>query len=366
MIPLEMLVKIRDIIIITILSFALLEGALRLILFSDLINIPSLQQAWRYVDSDTDDSWKLQYIWGKQWAVSSSHRIHPSLGWSQTKVTTENPLGLQDDTLEMLRPDGRNKVLFYGDSFVKGASDPEYHIPKYMNERTPAVDIIDLGVPGYGTDQIFLLFKETYSKVKHPLIVMGVLWGDIDRTVLSFRTSQKPYLIVDSDGALITRGVPIEPDQRSYVESHPPGIKSYALSLIFTKFNLFKSNNEPRKKQVNSRIIEDTKSIADNNNIPLLYVIFYGFNNLENVDWRQTFLKTELEKYNIPFVDTKTFLISHAKQNNLPLSAYYVENEGHHNNLGNEVIAQAILKELADGCKKWRSNFCSFEIGSIL
>lgn len=359
-----MVAKLRDFLLIAIVSFLLLEGVLRFVLFSDVVKIPTLQQAWRYVPADTDESWKLQYLWGKKWGVSSADRIHPLLGWSQKNVTAQNPFGFQEDTVETLRSDGRNKILFYGDSFVKGASDPEYHIPRYMNQQTPMVDVIDLGVPGYGTDQIYLLFKETYSKVNSPLIIVGVLLADIDRTVLSFRTAQKPYLTVDSDGKLMVNGLPIEKDQPGYVDSHPPQIISYAFSLIKTKLGLFKMDKTAAKKTINSAIIENTKAIVRRENIPLIYVIFYGIDMLKTEDWRETFLKTELDRNNIPFVDTKTALISYAKANDLPISNFYVENEGHHNNLGNQIIADRILGELVLGCEKWQSEFCSFEIST--
>ena len=344
-----MLSKFRDIFIILLISFFLLEGTLRLILFTDYIQLPSLQQPWRYTYSDLDDSWKLQYIFThKKASEPNFNRHHPTLGWSQTNVTDQNPLGLQDDTKTLLNnADNRKKILFYGDSFVKGASDPEFYIPKYMNDRTPGIDIIDLGVPGYGTDQIYLLFKETYLKTKDPVIIIGFLLGDIDRSVLSFRTFQKPYLTVDTNGNLKANGTPIDENQNRYLEEHPPEIKSYVLALISKKLNLFKPDKREEKIQINSRIIESIKSLTDDHDLPLHFVIFYGINSLNrNDDWREIFLKKELKKHEISYFDTKQYLTSYSTQNKLPLTAFYIENEGHHNNLGNKIIAEALLNNL--------------------
>src|SRR5262249_8821439 len=121
---------------------------------------------------------------------------------------------------------------FYGDSYVKGAADPPFELPRYLNERLDNVDVIDIGVGGYGTDQILLMFRETYSKVQRPLIIVGVFLEDVDRAILSVRTSQKPFFRMDDQQELILSGVPIVSDQDSFFSTRSLGFRSYALQAL--------------------------------------------------------------------------------------------------------------------------------------
>jgi hypothetical protein len=326
------------------------EGLLRAAI---AFNIPAVKNIELYADySSDDDYWKLQYQWTKKYRPVSPQRIHPILGWTQDHVTPQNRLGLAKDTLEKLIFDGRKKILFYGNSYVAPSPDPENQISKYLGKQILNADVVNLGVAGYGTDQIFLMFKETYSKVKSPLILVGIFMEDVDRSVLSVRTSQKPFFINDENGELILQGVPVSADPDAFFKENPPKIKSYFWRLLRRKFFGFilkKKENEKQilKKEINASLIKKTKKLCDERQLPLTYVLFYHWPGLETVSWEESFLKKELSRMGIPYIDTKSVLRDYALKHNLNVKAFYDEKySGHHNRLANKIISDAILDYL--------------------
>jgi len=321
-----------------------------------LLNIKNIKSPSLYADPDADDDyWNLYRYWEQGQLKAFMHvngqllrkykRIHPLLGWTEANITMNNPLGLQEDSLKQLGS-MNPKILFYGDSFVKGMSDKEFIIPRYMNSKISRMDVINMGVGGYGLDQIYQLFKETYQKAHDPLILVGILGNDdLDRTILTVRRSQKPYFIIDTSGNLQLKGVPIEKDQRKYFENHPLSIKSYFFAYI--KQKLFAQENKiDMKKQISSKLLELFKLNSDNAKDKLIFILFYRESSLSNTDWQEKFLKDALQQMGAHYIDTKDILLQYARDKNLKLSMFYKQKSQHHNNLGNQVIAEGIIKYL--------------------
>ena len=75
-------------------------------------------------------------------------------------------------------------------------------------------------------------------------------------------------------------------------------------------------------------------------------MIFYPKAYLESGNWKEVFLKKELEYHKINYVDTKSIIIDYAFKNKLNIDQFYDSTDGHHNNFGNIIISKGILKHL--------------------
>lgn len=339
--------------LVFVVCFLVIEMLLRMSIFCPVFKIEKLRHPELYAGySDDDDYWKLYYRFDGAFKPATPTEAHPVLGWSQTEIDKENPLGLEHDTLNNLLS-SKLHVMFYGDSFVKGRSSPDYFICTYMTKHLNNAVVVDLGVGGYGLDQIFLMFKLTYNKVMKPYVLIGVLCDDdLDRSVLTVRMSQKPRFIL-KNGELSLTGVPIDIDQKRFFETHPVEIKSYffryLLRNLLSGFSCIRDHlskiNE--KIQINTRIIEEIKRLSDNEGTPLEFVLFYAPRSLQRVTWQEKFLKDKLNELQIPFIDTKTLLLNYAKENNIDTHYFYSFPNGHHNDLGNQIIANGLLSELS-------------------
>ncbi len=308
------------------------------------LNLPGFRSPGLYAAYTVDDDyWKMESVWKKKFFAPGSSMIQPLLGWSQVPVTPENPLGLQADTLARLKDDGRNKILFYGDSYIKGFADPDHQLPRYLQQRIPDADVLDLGGGGYGTDQIYLIFRETHKKVSKPFVMVGVLlFDDLDRAGLTFRGFWKPYFVPGDGGKLELRGVPVQ----APAEGIRPHVFSYAAAFIRTRLGI-KRNNRALIKKLNLEFMDAIQESCRENCSGLAYVLFYNEDYLVRSDWRKDFMKAELEKRGIDIIDTKPMLYRYAAEHNMDsMKPFYDPVDYHHNNLGNGVIGEGILSYL--------------------
>src|SRR6202012_4906930 len=121
----------------------------------------------------------------------------------------------------------------------------------------------NLGVRGYGLDQIYLRFQQIRPAFHRPLPVFGVVTVDLDRSLLSFRTGQKPYFTINDD-KLVLNGRPIETNPEQWLERHPPQIYSLLYALMVRQWDLISAKNaleirakREEKEKLNSRILEE-------------------------------------------------------------------------------------------------------------
>jgi hypothetical protein len=310
------------------------------------LKIAAFRSPGLYADWFSDDDyWKLWQRWEGWGPYEAGVSVHPRLGWSQDQVTPHNPLGLRPESLQRLAST-RPKILFYGDSFVDGVSDDELHLPEYLNHRLDSVDVVDLSVGGYGIDQIYLLFRETVGRVARPTVLVGILVNDdLDRAVLSVRTSQKPFFVPDSVGELQLKGIPIQKDQASYYRTHPSSIRSYLLSFLRLRL-LGPDRRIERKKAIASRLLDRFTADTRQAGADLIFVLFYGEGDLRQRSWQESFLKAQLGARKLPFIDTRDVILKYAERSGGATAALYAPGNGHHNNLGNQVVGQGILEYL--------------------
>ena len=121
------------------------------------------------------------------------HRIpHPSLGWrlepnarmlyatSEFRVpVVYNSKGWRDVERTYAKPEGTFRVVVLGDSFMEAYSVPleqsfAHQLESELIERTgQSVEVINLGVGGYGTLQQYLAFVEEGIRYEPDAVVLG-------------------------------------------------------------------------------------------------------------------------------------------------------------------------------------------------
>ena len=84
----------------------------------------------------------------------------------------------------------RHRVLVLGDSFTFGVhlQDNET-LPAFLGQRLgPKWEVINLGVPGYGIDQMVLSYEKHHDSLQPDTVVLVFIDEDIDRVFEAFRT----------------------------------------------------------------------------------------------------------------------------------------------------------------------------------
>ena len=194
------------VLVTTGLAFLALEGLLRILLepsrlYSSFHTVPALNQ------------WKKEMRFWEQYhlrdkPLSGGH--DPLLGWDfdvaqdrirGSRVVAQSPSG------EQLR------IVAVGDSVTFGVDvAPDENFAGQLDTR-PDLEVLNMGVPGYGIDQAYLKYME-YGRAYHPGVVLfGIYVSDYERSSLGFTASAKPRIEVAGDGIKVV-GLPVPPPQR--------------------------------------------------------------------------------------------------------------------------------------------------------
>src|SRR5579864_6199611 len=151
---------------------------------------------------------------------------NPTRGWALApgvrnmsvfdgKILNSNSKGLRGTTeYGYARTPGKRRILVLGDSFTFGfeVSDDET-FSHYLESSLPSTEVLNLGVPGYGHDQMLLYLKEEGAKYHPDVVLIGFTHLDIYRNLWSFYVYAKPKFELVSHHLQLTN-VPVpEPDR---------------------------------------------------------------------------------------------------------------------------------------------------------
>lgn len=155
----------------------------------------------------------------------------PELGWDlrpgvRSERVNTNARGLRGLREYALKPPpGVRRVLCVGDSFTFGERlTDEESLPAQLEvelNRSGRWEVLNLGVPGYGTDQQWLRLQRLGFQYAADVVVLGFFEDDMRRNGMSFRDYAKPYYEL-SRGQLVLRNIPV-PSPEELLARPPSG-----------------------------------------------------------------------------------------------------------------------------------------------
>jgi len=257
--------------VITLAAF--MEGGSRLVL--------SINRLRQRVTGFDDSSYRLQWIrlhrihqeWTGKYAI-----YHPTRGWTLKpdikelpvfgkKILNSNSKGIRGkEEYQYERTAGKQRMVVLGDSFTFGeeVSDDETYSHD-LQSSLPGTEILNLGVQGYGHDQMLMYLKEEGVKYHPDVVVLGFAYLDIYRNIESFFAYAKPRFELASDGLQLTN-VPVPtPEHVLAEEAYRP--KSLDLMVILReKLRWSFGKNEVEAREVSRRLLDQivatTRSIG--------------------------------------------------------------------------------------------------------
>jgi len=130
------------------------------------------------------------------------------------KLLNTNSKGLRgaDDYATDTRPD-KLRIVILGDSFTFGdeVADSETYA-FHLQQLLPDTDVINMGVHGYGHDQMLILLREEGVRYRPDVVILGFVQADMPRNTMLFRDYAKPRFTIDG-GALNLLGSPVPPPE---------------------------------------------------------------------------------------------------------------------------------------------------------
>lgn len=351
----ELAAKINLLLVtLCILSPLVGEVGLRVLIAA---GVESVRNPGLYADPLSDDDyWKLDYLWlHEQRKPNPTVTDHEILGWAPRKHP-ENPLGIIAE--KPYTPDfDERAILFYGDSFVAGATQLHENIPQQLDQIVERCPVHNFGVAGYGVDQIYLRFKNSHTDFAKPFVIFGILTSDIDRCLLSIRGRAKPYFVLRGN-LLELQGVPVNPRMDEWIDANPLQMRSFLAAFGLTRLRLHQPGDwrelpyrRDEKKSLNAKILSEMIAHARLHNLPFLIVLFYDSDEMAAAGWRELFLRDQFDRAGVEYLDTKTTLLEAARREASEVSEYF-RPDHHLNGRGNRIVAEAIASRLQkrDAC----------------
>ena len=121
-----------------------------------------------------------------------------------------NSKGLRDDETSYEKPDGMFRIVVLGDSRTFGFGVPiEKHFTKLLEGYFRSVEVVNLGVSGYGVDQELLLLRTEGFRYQPDLVVAYVAHYGDSRHMYDERWGKPKPRFVLRDGHLKLTNVPV-------------------------------------------------------------------------------------------------------------------------------------------------------------
>ena len=299
---------------------------------------------------------------------------HPHRGWTtkpnmkvkfRDKQYTTNNYGHRTT-----RKDYDHKhlnILLIGDSFTFGTdADDSFNWANILQRELPQFNIINLGVAGYGIDQMLLTLREEAETFPPALIIVSFETDDIFRATLDFRDYKKPYFIREGKN-LVLKNVPIgSVDQEiEHIRS-----KNELMKLLFYSKIIKSAYNIISIKRINNtywplyeNIFDEFIKVAERYNAQIVFVYFpygkeitsvehvneedkFGINYLASDDGKYYYKISGGEKILLRYETTKNVrtvnfrrLFHKNMHRNFEQIGHYLKNESN-------FVAETLLKEI--------------------
>jgi len=337
--------------IYVVFLLVLFEGTARLSFM-----IPAISNR---LQGDEDATWRRMWInrHTKDIEIFYAFDIYdPTKGWISkqnlrgmkafdNKVLNTNSRGLRGEKeFSYSKHPNKARILILGDSFTFGdeVSDDETY-PYYLQKMIPTAEIINMGVHGYGHDQMLILLKEEGIKYQPDIVILGFMQIDMHRNLLQFRDYAKPRFILDNDKLTIA-GSPV-PRPEDILNGDWARPRLYDVWLFFRHKELVISGLYAKQmKEVTKRLLDElVVTIEKVGAIPIfVYITTWGEINNQNTS-----------------ASEESFLFSYCHENNMihcfSTRPHFVDKikhgvefkpTDHWGPLGNLIIAEAIYKYL--------------------
>jgi hypothetical protein len=167
------------------------------------IFVPKYQ--WEFRDSTSD--WQADSRLG--WAQKPYLNIKERLDDGTVSIFRTNADGVFPAASKREKNPRIIRIMFFGDSVVVGRAVPQdktvtASLERVLCSRNIPVEVINAGVQGYSTDQVFLYMQRLVPLYKPDIVVYGVCVNDFSGNMSSQACGlNKPFFVLKSNGELI-------------------------------------------------------------------------------------------------------------------------------------------------------------------
>lgn len=183
------------------------------------------------------------------------------------RVVNSNSKGLRGTTeYDYARTPGKRRILVLGDSFTFGTDVSDNETFSHdLESALPDTEVLNLGVQGYGQDQMLLYLREEGVKYHPDIVLLGFTFMDTYRNLWNFFAFAKPRFEMTPGGLKLTN-VPI-PTPEQVLAREPYRSKAYDVAFILRekiRWNLGINTKEAMRltRPILDQIVSTTRGIG--------------------------------------------------------------------------------------------------------
>jgi GDSL-like Lipase/Acylhydrolase family len=196
-----------------------------------------------------------EYHRTRGWALKPGLRELAVFGGKRLSSNSRGLRGAEEHALQ--KEAGRTRIVVLGDSFTFGeeVSDGETWAAR-LASLAPEAEVLNLGVHGYGHDQMLLYLREEGLRYKPDVVLLGFVHIDMVRNLLAFRDYAKPRFDV-APGRLALRGSPV-PEPQELVAAEPWRSKLMdLLRMLWSRIQERSGASDRRARVVTAALLDE-------------------------------------------------------------------------------------------------------------
>jgi hypothetical protein len=220
----------------------------------------------------SDSAWRIQWLARHPGRGSDAlflfDRYDPLRGWAvksdlkrvrvfNDRFLSSDHLGIRGEREYVLGSRGKKpRVLVFGDSYAFGEEvSDDQTFSAQLEKLSPGLEVINMGVHGYGYDQSLIYFEQVGRSLHPDLVVLVVNDADTRRGLLGFRDYAKPHFKLSGE-SLVLSGSPV-PDVAETLAQSP--FRPRLLDLGAMAFEMFRWKtgiNQQRAETLTSALLD--------------------------------------------------------------------------------------------------------------
>ena len=328
----QFLSKIAVAVVAVLLIFGVLEGAVRI-----YAHVTSQE---RLIVLDDVVGWRL---------APNTHRRYDKE--TQPYFIATNSKGLRDVEHTYDKPAGVYRIVVIGDSFVFGAGgvEPARRFTDILQASTKNTEVINMGVPAYGTDQEYQYLAMEGMRYHPDLVILCAFYNDFSESFSTINPSNgrpKGYFSLDGE-QLVFHPPSFSLFYRMAQHSYLLGLADMGLSKISNAYDqAMRRKHLVLKSQTRAatfkQLFASTADLCQQHGaaLVLVYLPFQGQYEKWVIQQVMDDLAATRGVKTLDLMDT-------VKLANRARLAYFA-NDIHFNEYGNQVVAKALLDYLVN------------------
>ena len=263
------------------------------------------------------------------------------------KILNTNTKGVRGiNEYSYIKDPNKTRILILGDSYTFGeeVSDNETY-SYYLQQLLPNTEVINLGIHGYGHDQMLIYLREEGIKYKPDIIILGFIHPDMKRNMVNFRDYAKPKFKLKGNRLKLTASPVPSLEKTLKWDWARPRIFDVIANFRY-KFRMQFGLYEKEKDELTTAILNEIITQSDSINAIPIFVYLPLIKEIaisDSITSGEKYLSNLCENNkNANYFSARQYLIEQ-----LTLGVPFKE-RGHWGYVGNHAIAEAIKQYLID------------------